>query len=126
VGVVVEANHRGTIEDLDLALLAAFEELEEAYKTCVASARTIASVFNKADHLEYLIDQGHIVVNKIGAASVSSTYKTSPKDLAAVLVSRGRDINQRQPVNGTYNSARLDECNKKLVQLVCRDGEMVR
>jgi hypothetical protein len=123
---VVEANHRGTIEDLDLALLTAFEESEEAYNICVTSARANASVFNKADRLEYLIDQGHVDINKIGAASVSSTYETSPKDLAAVLVSRGWDINQRQPVNGTYNSARLDECNKKLIQLVCRDEETVR
>ena len=37
--IVVEANHRGTVEDLDLALLAAFEESEEAYNICVTSAR---------------------------------------------------------------------------------------
>jgi hypothetical protein len=43
-----------------------------------------------------------------------------------VLVSRGWAINQRQPVKGTYNLARLDECNKKLIQLICRDEEMVR
>jgi hypothetical protein len=123
---VVEANHRGTIEDLDLALLAAFEESEKAYNICVTSARANACVWNKADRLEYLLDQDHIDMNKIGAASVSSTYESSPKDLAAVLVSRGWDINQRQPINGTYNSARGDECNKKLVQLVCRDEEMVQ
>ncbi|KAI4852843.1 hypothetical protein E4T44_01225 [Aureobasidium sp. EXF-8845] len=102
---VVEANHRGTIEDLDLALLAAFQESEEAYNICVTSARANAS---------------------IGAASVSSTYGSSPKELTAVLVSRGWDLNQRQPVNGTYNSAKLDECNKRLIQLVCRDEEMVQ
>jgi hypothetical protein len=123
---VVEANHRGTIEDLDLALLAAFEESEEAYNICVTSARANACVWNKADRLEYLLDQDHVDINKIGAASVSSTYESSPKDLAAVLVLRGWDINQRQPVNGTYNSARGDECNKKLVKLVCRDEEMVQ
>ncbi|KAI4852054.1 hypothetical protein E4T44_01736 [Aureobasidium sp. EXF-8845] len=48
---VVEA-----IEDLNLALLAAFEESEEAYNICVTSARTDASVFNKADRLGYLVD----------------------------------------------------------------------
>lgn len=123
---VVEADHRGTIEDLDLALLAAFEESEEAYNICVTSARANASVFNKADRLEYFLDEGHVDIDKIGAASVSSTYDLSPKELAAVLVSRGWEINQRQPVKGTYNEARLDECNKKLIQLVCRDEEMVR
>jgi hypothetical protein len=123
---VVEANHRGTVEDLDLALLAAFEESEEAYNICVTSARANASVFNKPDRLGYLLDEGHIDVNKIGAASVSSTYESSPKELVAVLVSRGWDMNQRQPVKGTCNGARLDECNKKLIQLVCRYEEMVQ
>lgn len=41
---VVEANHRGIIRDLDLALLAAFEESEEAYNICVTSARANAAV----------------------------------------------------------------------------------
>jgi hypothetical protein len=123
---VVEANHRGTVENLDLALLAAFEESEEAYNICATSARANASVFNKPDRLEYLLDEGYIDINKIGAASVSSTYKSSPKELVAVLVSRGWDINQRQPVKGTYNGTRLDECNKKMVQLVCRDEDMDR
>jgi hypothetical protein len=52
-------------------------------------------VWNKADRLGYLLDQGHIDINKIGAASVSSTNGSSPKELAAVLVSRGWDNNQR-------------------------------
>lgn len=87
----------GTIEDLDLALLAAFEESEEAYNICVDSARANASVFKKADRLAYLLDEGHIEINKMGAASVSDTYRSSPKECAAVLVPRGWYINQRQP-----------------------------
>jgi len=86
---VVKVNHRGTIEDLDLALLAAFEESEEAYNICVTSARANASVFNKADCLAYLLDEGHIDIDKIGAASVSSAHESSPIECAAVLVSRG-------------------------------------
>lgn len=124
--LVVEANHRGTIEDLDFALLAAFEEQEEAYDICVDSARANASVFNKADRLAYLLDQGHIDINKMGAASVSDTYRSSPKECAAVLVSRGWDINQRQPFKGKYNTPANTECDKKLVQLVCRDEDMVQ
>ena len=123
---VVEANHRGTIEDLDLALFAAFEESEEAYNIYVTSARANASVFNKADRLAYLLDEGHIDINKIGAASVSNTYQSSPIECAAVLVSRGWDINQRQPFKGRYNTPVNTECDKKLVQLVCRDEEMVQ
>ncbi|KAH0282977.1 hypothetical protein M436DRAFT_77879 [Aureobasidium namibiae CBS 147.97] len=112
--LVVEANHRGTIEDLDLALLAAFEESEEAYNICIDSARANASVFNKADRLAYLLDEGHIDINKIGAASVSNTYKSSPIECAAVLVSRGWNINQRQPLKGKYNTPVNTECDKKL------------
>lgn len=124
---VVEANHYGTIEDLDLALLAAYEESEEAYNICVTSARANASVKNRADRMQYLLDEGHIDINKIGAASVASTsFESSPKELAALLVSRGWDINQRQPVHGKYNFPANTESNKKLVQLVCRDEEMVR
>lgn len=123
---VVEANHRGTIEDLDLALLAAFEESEEAYNICSTSARANASVFNKADRLAYLLDEGHIDINKMGAASVSDTSRSSPKECAAVLVSRGWDINQRQPFEGKYNTPANTECDKKLAQLACRDEEMVQ
>lgn len=123
---VLEASCRGTIEDLDLALLAAFEESDEAYNICVDSARVNALVDNKADRLAYLLDDGHIDINKIGAASISRTHTSTPKDSAAVLVSRGWDINQRQPTSGTYNSARGDQLNKKLVQLVCGDEEMVQ
>ncbi|THX03751.1 hypothetical protein D6D18_03687 [Aureobasidium pullulans] len=99
--MVVEANRHGTVGDVDLALLSAFEESEKAY--------------------------GHIDMNKIGPASVASSFgDSSPKDLAAMLVSRGWDINQIQPTRGTYHSPASNEFNKKLIQLVCRDEEMVR
>ncbi|KAG9550918.1 hypothetical protein KCU71_g8279, partial [Aureobasidium melanogenum] len=124
---VVEANHQGTIEDLDPALLAAFEESEEAYNICVTSARANAAVNKRADRMQYLLDEGHIDINKIGTASIASaTLEPSPKDLAALLVSRGWDINQRQPIHGTYNFPANTDSNKKLVQLSCRDEEMVR
>ncbi|CAD0081703.1 unnamed protein product [Aureobasidium vineae] len=90
---VVEANHTGTLADLDLVPLAAFEESEEAYKICVTSARADAMIKNRPDRLEYLLDEEHIDTNKTGAASVASTvYESSPKALAALLVSRGWDI----------------------------------
>ncbi|CAD0106062.1 unnamed protein product, partial [Aureobasidium uvarum] len=109
---VVEANHRGSFEDLYLALLAAFQESEEAYKICVTSARANAAVYNRADRMKYLLDEGHIDIDKI--------------ELAALLVSRGWDINQRQFIHGTYKFPANHESDKKLVQLVCRDDEMVR
>lgn len=125
--MVVEANRHGTVEDLDLALLSAFEESEKAYEICVDSARVNATLNNKVDRLEYLLDEGHIDMNKIGPASVASSFgDSSPKDLAAMLVSRGWDINQIQPTRGTYHSPASNEFNKKLIQLVCRDEEMVR
>ncbi|KAI4730471.1 hypothetical protein E4T49_01929 [Aureobasidium sp. EXF-10728] len=124
---VVDANHRGSVEDLDLALLAAFEESEEAYHICVTSARANAMVFNRPDRLEYLLDEEHIDIKKIGAASIVPTSRdSSPEDLAALLVSRGWDINQRQPFKGKYNTPANTETDKKLVQLACRDEKMVR
>ncbi|THX51453.1 hypothetical protein D6D06_07361 [Aureobasidium pullulans] len=92
--MVVETNRHGTVEDVDLALLSAFEESEKAYEICVDSARVNATLNNKVDRLEYLLDEGHIGMNKMGPASVASSFgDSSPKDLAAMLVSRDWDIN---------------------------------
>ncbi|KAI5268900.1 hypothetical protein E4T47_07501 [Aureobasidium subglaciale] len=124
--MIVDANRTGSIGDIDLILLGAFEESGEAYDTCVASVRANATVGNRIDRLQYLIDEGHIDVDKIGPASVSSGSGSSPKEVAALLISRGWDINCRQPMRGTYNTPANTEFDKKLIQLVCRDDDMVR
>ncbi|KEQ95717.1 hypothetical protein AUEXF2481DRAFT_684151 [Aureobasidium subglaciale EXF-2481] len=62
--MIVDANRTGSVGDIDLILLEAFELSTEAYDTCVASVREKATVGNKVDRLQYLIDEGHIDVDK--------------------------------------------------------------
>lgn len=41
-----------------------------------------------ADRMQYLLDEGHIDIDKIGAASITLSFlEPFPKDLAALLVS---------------------------------------
>ncbi|KAI5196965.1 hypothetical protein E4T38_08211 [Aureobasidium subglaciale] len=84
--MIVDANRTGSVGDIDLILLEAFELSTEAY----------------------------------------DTSGSSPKEVAALLISTGWDINRRQPMRGTYNTPANTEIDKKLVQLVYRDDDMVR
>ena len=65
---VVEGCYREAVDRVDLALLAAFQDSEEAYGVCVSSARANALIKPNVQLLDYLIREGHVPLNSIGPA----------------------------------------------------------